>query len=139
MSGYLGSIGFGYPAAMGAWAATRTSDPRFAGRKVIAVTGDGGFGQYLAEVTTAVRHDMDITHILINNCELGKISKEQRAIELPVWMTSLSNPDFAAFVENCGGLGIRVNAKADLDGAIERALAHDGPATVEVMADALLV
>ena len=139
MSGYLGSIGFGYPAAMGAWAATRTDDPRFKGRKVIAVTGDGGFGQYLAEVTTAVRHGMDITHILINNCELGKISKEQRAIELPVWMTSLSNPDFSEFVTSCGGLGIRVREPGELDSAIERALAHDGPATVEVMADALLV
>ena len=36
MSGYLGSIGFGLPAAMGAWVATQESDPRFAGRKVIA-------------------------------------------------------------------------------------------------------
>jgi thiamine pyrophosphate-dependent acetolactate synthase large subunit-like protein len=139
MSGYLGSIGFGFPAAMGAWAATRSGDPRFAGRKVVAVTGDGGFGQYLADVTSAVKHGMDITHVLINNCELGKISKEQRAVQLDVWMTSLVNPNFARFVDNCGGLGIRVEQTRDLDAALEQALAYDGPATVEVMADALLI
>ncbi len=71
MSGYLGSIGFGFPAAMGAWAAAPD-------RPIIAVTGDGGFGQYLAELTTAVKHNMDITHVLLNNSMLGKITKEQR-------------------------------------------------------------
>ena len=139
MSGYLGSIGFGYSAAMGAWAATRTDDPRFKDRPVVAVTGDGGFGQYLGEVTTAVKHGMNLTHVLINNNELGKISKEQRAIELDVWMTSLVNPDFAAFVDNCGGLGIRVTEPGQLDEALQQALAYDGPATVEVIADALLI
>ena len=139
MSGYLGSIGFGYPAAMGAWAATQTEDERFAGRPVIAVTGDGGFGQYLAEVTTAVQQNMNITHVLLNNSELGKISKEQRAVELPVWMTELQNPNFAEFVNNCGGLGIRVTEKEQLAPALERALAYDGPATVEIVADPLLI
>ena len=55
MSGYLGSIGFSFPAAMGAWAATQEQDPLFKGRKVISISGDGGFGQYLAEMSTAVK------------------------------------------------------------------------------------
>jgi thiamine pyrophosphate-dependent acetolactate synthase large subunit-like protein/nitrite reductase/ring-hydroxylating ferredoxin subunit len=139
MSGYLGSIGFGYPAAMGAWAATQVEGSPFAGRKVIAVTGDGGFGQYPWEVTTAVRHGMDLTHVLLNNHELGKISKEQRAGEWPVWETSLVNPDIAAFVSSCGGLGLRVTDADQLDEALARALAHDGPATVEILTDAELV
>ncbi len=41
MSGYLGSIGFSFPAAIGAWAATREDDPRFRGRQVVSVSGDG--------------------------------------------------------------------------------------------------
>ncbi len=45
MSGYLGSIGFSFPAALGAWAATREPGSRFAGRPVVSVSGDGGFGQ----------------------------------------------------------------------------------------------
>ena len=139
MSGYLGSIGFAYPASMGAWAATQEDDPRFKGRPVIAVSGDGGFGQYLGEVTTAVKYEMNITHVLLNNSELGKISKEQRAGNWDVWQTSLHNPNFAAYAELCGALGIRVTAKEELDAALERALAHEGPSMVEVVTDAELV
>jgi thiamine pyrophosphate-dependent acetolactate synthase large subunit-like protein/nitrite reductase/ring-hydroxylating ferredoxin subunit len=139
MSGYLGSIGFAFPAAMGAWAATQEDDERFRGRKVVSVSGDGGFGQYLAELTTAVKYGMNITHVLLNNHELGKISKEQRAGEWDVWQTSLHNPDFSKYAELCGALGIRVAKSADLDEALGRALAHDGPALVEIMTDAQLV
>ncbi|MEM7437544.1 MAG: thiamine pyrophosphate-dependent enzyme, partial [Myxococcota bacterium] len=139
MSGYLGSIGFGFPAAMGAWAATQEDDPRFSGRKVIAVTGDGGFGQYMGEYTTAVKYGMDITHVLLNNSELGKISKEQRSADYDVWETSLHNPSFAEYAELCGVWGQRVTDAAELEGALSKALAHDGPATVEILTDALLV
>lgn len=128
MSGYLGSIGFGFPAAMGAWAAAPD-------RPIVAVTGDGGFGQYLAELTTAVKYGMNITHILLNNGELAKISDEQRAAEYAVWQTSLHNPDFAAFARNCGARGIRVTDPADLTAAITQALDHPGPALVEILTD----
>ncbi len=139
MSGYLGSIGFGFPAAMGAWAATREDDPRFAGRKVVSISGDGGFGQYMAELTTSVKYGMNITHVLLNNGELGKISKEQRAGDWDVWQTSLHNPGFAAYAQLCGARGVRVTDEAALDAALAEAMAHDGPALVEIMTDALLV
>jgi pyruvate oxidase len=133
MSGYLGSIGFAYPAAIGAWAAVGER------RKVIAVSGDGGFGQYLAELTTAVKHGMDITHVLVDNGQLGKISIEQRAGEWAVWETSLVNPDFSEYARSCGALGIKVTAAAQLDEAIARGLAHSGPALIQVIADPELV
>jgi thiamine pyrophosphate-dependent acetolactate synthase large subunit-like protein/nitrite reductase/ring-hydroxylating ferredoxin subunit len=139
MSGYLGSIGFAYPAAMGAWAATEEDDPLFAGRKVISVSGDGGFGQYLAELNTAVKYGMDITHILLNNNELGKISKEQRAGDWEVWQTSLQNPDFAEYAVLCGALGISVRKKEELDEAIAKAIAHQGPSLVEIHSDVDLI
>jgi thiamine pyrophosphate-dependent acetolactate synthase large subunit-like protein len=139
MSGYLGSIGFGFPAAMGAWAATQEDDPRFHGRPVVSVSGDGGFCQYLGELTTAVKYGMNITHVLLRNDELGKISKEQRAGEWDVWQTSLHNPDFSKYAELCGAFSVRVTDKAELDDAIAQALAHDGPALVEILADAELV
>lgn len=132
MSGYLGSIGFGYPAAMGAAVAA----PQ---RKTVSVTGDGGFAQYMAEVTTAVKHDMDITHVMLNNGQLGKISKEQRAGEWDVWQTTLHNPDFSAYARNCGALGIRVTDAAELDAALTEALEYRGPSMVEVMTDPDLV
>ncbi len=133
MSGYLGSIGFSFPASMGAWAAVGDSRP------VVSVSGDGGFGQYAMEMTTAVKYNMNLTHVLLNNSELGKISKEQRAAHWDVWQTSLHNPDFAAFAELCGAKGIRVTSADQLDAAVAEALAHPGPALVDVVADALLV
>ncbi|RIJ16125.1 thiamine pyrophosphate-binding protein [Henriciella mobilis] len=134
MSGYLGSIGFGFPAAMGAWAATQDRDA-FRGRKVISVSGDGGFGQYAMEFTTAVKYGMNITHVLMNNSELGKISKEQRAGEFPVWQTGLVNPPFAGFARACGGMGHIVKTREDLERHLAEALAHDGPSLVEVITD----
>ena len=131
MSGYLGSIGFGYPAAIGAHTAT--------GEPVLAVTGDGGFGQYMGEILTAVKHNMNITHVLLNNGQLGKISKEQQAGSWDVWETSLHNPDFSEYARICGALGIRVTSPDELDGAIARAMAHDGPALVEVITDPELI
>ena len=139
MSGYLGSIGFSFPAAMGAWAATQEDDPRFKDRQVISVSGDGGFGQYLAEINTAVKYGMNITHVLMNNGELGKISKEQRAGNWEVWKTGLHNPNFAEYAEICGAKGIRVTDVESLESALNEALSHTGPALVEVMTDAELV
>jgi pyruvate oxidase len=130
MSGYLGSIGFAFPAAMGAWAAVGDQRP------VIAVAGDGGFGQYMAEISTAVKYHMPIKLILLNNNELGKISKEQRAGEFDVWKTRLHNPNFAEFAQSCGALGIRVSQRGkELDEAVQAALDHDGPALVEVLTE----
>lgn len=138
LSGYLGSIGFSLPAAIGAWCATQDFD-EFRGRKVVSVSGDGGFGQYAMEFTTAVKHKMNITHILLNNGELGKISKEQRAGEWEVWQTSLVNPSFAAFARLCGGRGVRVTDARDLEKVLAEALAHDGPSLVEIECDGDLV
>lgn len=139
MSGYLGSIGHGFVGAMGAWAATQEDDPRFVGRKVVSISGDGGFGQYMGDFNTAVKYNMDITHVLLNNTNLGKITKEQRAGQWPVWQTSLTNPNFAAFAELCGGYGVKVETPGALDQAIQAALEHPGPAIVEIIADQELV
>jgi thiamine pyrophosphate-dependent acetolactate synthase large subunit-like protein/nitrite reductase/ring-hydroxylating ferredoxin subunit len=138
MSGYLGSIGFSFPAAMGAWAATQEEGP-YKGRKVISVSGDGGYGQYAMEFTTAVKYGMNITHVLMNNSELGKISKEQKAAEFEVWQTSLVNPSFAGFARSCGGMGELVKTREELDAALAKAIAHEGPSLIEVITDAELL
>ncbi len=133
MSGYLGSIGFALPAAMGAWAAVGPD------RKVVSISGDGGLGQYAMELTTLVKYDMNITHVVLNNNELGKISKEQRVAKHDVWQTSLVNPSFADFAQLCGAKGIRVDDPADLEAALAEAIAHQGPALVEIMTDVALL
>jgi thiamine pyrophosphate-dependent acetolactate synthase large subunit-like protein/nitrite reductase/ring-hydroxylating ferredoxin subunit len=128
MSGYLGSIGFGYPAALGAWAAA----PQ---RPVVAVTGDGGFGQYAAELTTAVKYGIPVKHVLLDNHSLGKIGKEQLAADFPVWHTSLHNPDWAAYARLCGATGIKAGHKDQLDDAMTQLFAADGPAMLHVEQD----
>ncbi|MCB0666053.1 MAG: Rieske 2Fe-2S domain-containing protein [Saprospiraceae bacterium] len=133
MSGYLGSIGFALPAAIGAWAAQGDQRP------VWSFSGDGGLGQYMAEMTTLVKYEMNIKHIVLNNGELAKISKEQRAAQLDVWHTSLHNPSFAGFAENCGALGIRVDRIEMLLPALQQIRDHQGPALLEVITDPGLI
>ncbi|MGI9551217.1 MAG: thiamine pyrophosphate-binding protein [Aurantibacter sp.] len=133
MSGYLGSIGFALPAAMGAWAAVGESRP------VVAVAGDGGLCQYLAEITTLVKYKMPIKLIVLNNHELGKISKEQRAGEFDVWQTSLSNPNFSEYAISCGAWGKRVEKEGDLEVAMKELFERPGPAVLEIITDVSLI
>ena len=133
MSGYLGSIGFALPAAIGAWSAVKNERP------VVAVAGDGGLCQYLAEITTLVKYDMPIKLIVLNNHELGKISKEQRAGEFDVWKTKLSNPNFAEFATSCGAWGLRVVQQQDLEKGMKAMFAQKGPAVLELITDVNLI
>ena len=133
MSGYLGSIGFALPASMGAFAAVGNTRP------IIAVAGDGGLCQYLAEISTLVKYKMPVKLIVVNNGELGKISKEQRAGEFDVWKTDLHNPDFAEYALSCGAWGKRATNRDDMEKAMELMMQHDGPALLEVMADVNLI
>jgi len=133
MSGYLGSIGFALPASMGAWAAVNDQRP------IVAVAGDGGFCQYLSEITTLVKYEMPIKMVVLNNNELGKISKEQRAGGWDKWATNLVNPDFSEFAESCGATAFKVTQKDDLTDAMMQLFEQDGPALLEVCTDVKLI
>lgn len=133
MSGYLGSIGFALPASMGAFAAVENTRP------IVAVAGDGGLCQYLSEITTLVKYDMPVKLIIINNNELGKISKEQRAGSFDVWKTDLVNPDFAEFARSCGAWGKRITEETELTEAMSELFAQKGPAVLEVCSDVGLI
>lgn len=62
--------------SIGAWSASKGETP------VIAIAGDGGFGQYMAELTTLVKYIIPVKMIVLNNNQLAKISKEQRTGQL---------------------------------------------------------
>jgi len=132
LSWYLGSIGVGLPAAIGAWCAAQ-DEPDLKGRAIWAVVGDGGLGQYLAEWTTAVKYGMKIKLIVFNNSELAKISREQENEKMEIWQTSLLNPDFAAYSKSCGAYGARVSKPEELEKILKEAAAYDGPALVDVL------
>lgn len=132
MSGYLGSIGFAYPSALGA--AVAAPD-----RPIWAVADDGGYGQYAMALTTAVQYNLPIKLVLLNNSEIGKISKEQRGVNVPVWATGLVNPNFADFVRSCGAWGKRVSQNDELRTVLEALSGIDGPGVLEVMTDVLKI
>jgi hypothetical protein len=112
--------------------AERVLAPAQPGGEIALMATPGGFG--------SPEFEKDGTrYVLLNNSQLGKISKEQRAGEWEVWQTSLHNPDFSAYARNCGALGIRVIDAAELDAALAEAVAHDRPAMVEVITDPDLV
>jgi pyruvate oxidase len=77
--------------------------------------------------------------VLLDNYALGKIAKEQRSEDFPVWHTSLVNPDWAGYARLCGATGIRVDQREQLDAAMTQLFAADGPALLHVEQDAELL
>ena len=108
------------------------------GTKDRRLLNDGKFG-IQTELTTSVKYGMDIKLILLNNSELGKISKEQAAGEWDVWQTKLHNPNFAEYANSCGALGIRITRKDEVHRAMQEVLNHSGTAMLEVITDVKLI
>jgi len=128
LSGALASMAFAMPAAIGAQFA-------YPDRPVIAVAGDGGFGMLMQDFVTAVRYDLPIIVVVLNNGKLGFITLEQESSGLPDFGTELANPDYAAVAEACGGLGITIERPEDIGPAIDRALAARKATVINVMVD----
>lgn len=125
MSGHWRTVGFALPAAIGAALAA----PR---RPVVALAGDGGLGMTLMEFTTAVRERLPIVVICCNDGRFAEEEELQDRAGVEPFGTRFVNPDFAAFAEVAGGVGIRVERVRDLEPALERALRVDGPVLVDV-------
>ncbi|MDD1775222.1 MAG: thiamine pyrophosphate-dependent enzyme [Methanobacterium sp.] len=128
MSGYLGTMAFGLPAALAAQLV-------YPERQVICITGDGGFSMVMADFVTAVHDELPIKIFLFNNHQLAMIMQEQMIEKYPNWQTELYNPDFAQYAENCGGVGIKVTKPEELPGAVEKALSSDRPVIVDIETD----
>jgi thiamine pyrophosphate-dependent acetolactate synthase large subunit-like protein len=123
-----GSLGAGFPVAMGASAL----DPS---RQAWAFVGDGGFGMAMQDFITAVRFNWPVKVIVFDNSELGFVKMETEVAGLPLnpEATGLLNPDFAAYARACGAEGVRVEHAADVVPAIEAAIAYDGPFIIDAI------
>jgi len=128
LSGGLASMAFALPAAIGAQLA-------YPDRTVIAFAGDGGFGMLMQDFVTAVRYDLPIVVIVLNNGKLGFITLEQEASGLPDYGTELANPDFAKFAEACGGVGLTVTKPNEIGPALEVAVGSGRATVLNVMVD----
>ncbi|MEN6610637.1 MAG: thiamine pyrophosphate-dependent enzyme [Methanoregulaceae archaeon] len=128
MSGYLATMGFGFPGAL----AARIAYP---GRPVFCITGDGGFSMAMADFVTAVKYNLPIVVIILNNRQLGMIQVEQMMEQFPNYATDLLNPDFASYAGVCGGAGISVTQPGELRAAVLEAIAMDKPVIIDVDTD----
>jgi pyruvate dehydrogenase (quinone) len=123
-----GSMANAMPQAMGAQVA-------FPGRQVISMSGDGGFSMLMGDVLTLRSAKLPVKVVIFNNGLLGFVDIEMKASGFLPTGTKLDNPDFAAMAKAIGIYGVRVEDPADLTEAIQGALAHDGPALVDVLTD----
>jgi pyruvate oxidase len=128
MSGYLATMGFGFPAAIAAKLA-------YPGRQVFCITGDGGFSQAMSDFVTAVKYDLPLVVVILNNHQLGMIQVEQLMEHYPNYGTDLLNPNFAAYAEACGGAGIRVGKPGELKPSLEWAMGLNVPVIIDVDTD----
>jgi pyruvate oxidase len=129
VSAWLGSMGFGLPAAI----AAKIVQPE---RQSLAVVGDGGFAMLMADFVTAVKYGWPITVVVFNNRRLGMIKFEQEVHGIAEFGTHLFNPDFAAYADAAGGRGFRVDAPDAVEPALREALAESRPSIVDVYTDA---
>jgi pyruvate dehydrogenase (quinone) len=126
LSGNLATMAPGLPYAIGIQHA-------FPGRQVIAFVGDGGFAMLMAEFLTAIKHELPVKIVISNNNALGQILWEQMILGYPEHGVRYRAPfaDYSAFATANGAYGVKVRKPADLRGAVQQALRHDGPALVD--------
>ncbi len=121
-----GSMANALPQAIGAQA----SHP---GRQVITLSGDGGLAMLLGDLLTLRQLKLPVKLVVFNNSSLSFVELEMKAAGLVDYGTELLNPNFAKLAESAEIFGVRVEKPEELRPALAEALAHDGPALVEVL------
>lgn len=122
----LGSMANAMPQALGAQHLDRD-------RQVVAFCGDGGLSMLLGDLMTLKTYQLPVKLVVFDNRRLGMVKLEQEQAGLPEFGTVLDNPDFAAVATAMGITGIRVTDPADLDDAVRRAFATEGPVLLDVL------
>ncbi len=124
----LASMGAGLPSAMTA----KMLNPR---RRVLAVVGDGGFMMSAQELETAIRCNIPVVVLILNDNAYGFIKWEQEAKGFTNFGLDLGNPDFVTFAESFGAAGFSVREGDDLSHVLNEAFALNRPAVVECPID----
>lgn len=127
-SGGLGTMGFGLPAAMGAYVANPDN-------LVLNITGDGSFQMNLQELATCREHHIPLKIIIMNNGYLGMVRQMQEKIYNNRYQVEMINPDFTKIAEAYDLFAVRVTKKEELIPALEKAIKHNGTAIVDVVID----
>ena len=128
-SGGLGTMGYGFGAAIGAAYGT--------GERSVLITGDGSFGMNLNELATAVRYGVPVVVVIMNNGVLGMVRQWQTLFYDKHYSNSVleRKTDFAVFAKAFGADGEAVTTPEELDAALSRAFAYDGPYVIDCKID----
>ena len=128
-SGGLGTMGYGFGAAIGAAYGT--------GERSVLITGDGSFGMNLNELATAVRYNVPVVVIIMNNGVLGMVRQWQTLFYDKHYSNSVlqRKTDFAAFARSFGADGKAVTTPEELDEALGRAFKTEGPYIIDCTID----
>lgn len=125
-SGYQGTLGYGFATALGA----QVGAP---GRQVVSINGDGGFMYNVQELSTMVRHRINVVAIVFNDNAYGNVRRiQQESFGGRLIASDLHNPDFARLADAFGVEGMRAEGPEGLRAALRAALRHDRPALIEV-------
>ncbi len=124
-SGGLGTMGFGFPSALGA----QVAEPE---KTVICVAGDASFQMNIQELQTVVEQGLPLKIAIINNRFLGMVRQWQQFFYEKRYAESrISSPDFVKVAEAYGALGLRATNPAEAEAIIAQAIAHDGPVIMD--------
>jgi acetolactate synthase-1/2/3 large subunit len=127
--GAQGTLGFGFPTALGVKAA-------YPERKVVSVTGDGGFQFGLQELATAAQYGLDVVTVLFDNGAFGNVLRDQqRLYDGRVLGARLRNPDFVALASSYGVRASSVAGPGALASALEQAFERCEPELIVVAVD----
>ncbi len=125
-SGGLGTMGYGFPAAIGAQAA-------FPDKTVIDIAGDGSIQMNIQELATVVQYGLPVKIAILNNRFLGMVRQWQELFYGKRYSHTLMDnaPDFVKLAEAYGALGLRAQKPSEVRPVIEKALAHPGPVIMD--------
>ncbi|MEM6282756.1 MAG: biosynthetic-type acetolactate synthase large subunit, partial [Chloroflexota bacterium] len=124
-SGGLGTMGFGFPAAIGA----KFGNPD---EEVWAIVGDGGFQMTLCELATAAQEKVNVNIAILNNAFLGMVRQWQEIFyDERYQSTPMFNPDFIKLAEAYGIPSMRVTKREEIEESVEFARSIDGPVLIE--------
>ncbi|MCU1407345.1 MAG: pyruvate dehydrogenase [Glaciihabitans sp.] len=125
-----GSMANALPQAIGAQIA-------FPERQVVAIAGDGGLAMLMGELVTVAAYKLPVTIVVFNNSTLGLVKLEMFVDGYPDFGVDVPSVDYAAVAAALGFFSRRVEDPKELEGALAEALAHNGPALVDVVTDPL--
>lgn len=128
-SGGLGTMGFGFPAAMGSQVGLKD-------KLVFNIAGDGSIQMNIQELATCMDYNIPVKIAVINNGYLGMVRQwQEKLFDKHYSHTQISSPDFVKLAEAYGAKGIRVTKEEEIENAIQEAIDYNGPVILDFIVE----